>query len=252
MKNVTITEVNGGDDVNFDQQIDSDEVTALAGGVAVNGEVDDSVINTGRNSGVIAGDDADIDDTTIGNGNIGIENSTVGAFALGGDATNIQADGNLNMGSGDLIDVDTDGGDAQLVNGNNNQTFGDIDIDAEDADGPANFVFGDGNRANAIEDNSTTLEDSFNTDNSVEDSGNLAVDDSFNTRTEDNDTFETSIDDSGNFLSEDNDTETFNADLSFEDNSTFEDNDEFSLAADVDVADVDLDDADGNDLDIDG
>ena len=34
MKNVTITEISG-DDVDFDQTIDSDTVTALAGGVAV-------------------------------------------------------------------------------------------------------------------------------------------------------------------------------------------------------------------------
>ena len=41
MKNVTITDISG-DDVDFDQKIDSDSVTALAGGVAVNGDVDDS------------------------------------------------------------------------------------------------------------------------------------------------------------------------------------------------------------------
>ncbi len=247
MKNVTITEINGGDDVDFDQTIDSDEVIATGGGIAVNGDVEDSAFNTGRNSGILAGDDVDLDDSTIGNGNLEIEDSDVGAFALGGDATNIQGE-NVNLGSGDLLDVNTDGGDAQVVNGNGNQVFGDIDVDAEDADGPQNFVFGNGNDANALEDNSTTLEDSFNTDNSVEDSFNTSIEDSGNLLHQDNDITEVSVDDSFNETFEDNDTETFDLAASFEDNSVEEDNDSFVAEADLDVAEVDLLDATDNDI----
>ena len=105
MKNVTITEISGSD-VDFDQTIDSDEVTALAGGIAVNGSVQDSAFNTGRNSGIMSGDDTTLENSTVGNGNVQFNDSTVGAFAQGGSATNIQGE-NLNLGSGDLIDVDT-------------------------------------------------------------------------------------------------------------------------------------------------
>ncbi len=149
------------------------------------------------------------------------------------------------------LDIDTGGGDAQVVNGNGNQTFGDIDVDADGATGPQNFVFGNGNDANALQDNSVNIDDSFNTDNSVEDSGNVSVDDSFNTLVEDNDTTELSIDDSFNTVTEDNDVTTFDFEESFEDNSIFEDNDTFDLQADLDVTEVDLDDADHNDLDLD-
>ncbi len=206
MKNVTITDISG-DDVEFDQTIDSDEVIAASGGIAVNGSVDGSVFNTGRNSGIMAGDDVDLDHSTVGNGNTQISDSTVGAFSGRGDATNIQGE-NVNMGSGDLLDIDTDGGDAQVVNGNGNQTFGDIDVES-DGDGPSNFVFGNGNDANALQDNSTTIEDSFNTDNSVEDSFNSSIEDSGNTLIEDNDTTTLSVDDSFNTVTEDNDTTTF-------------------------------------------
>ena len=246
MKNVTITDISG-DDVEFDQTIDSDEVIALAGGVAVNGDVDDSAINTGVNTGIMAGDDVDLDHSTVGNGNTQISDSTVGAFSGRGDATNIQGE-NVNMGSGDLVDVDTDGGDAQVVNGNGNQTFGDIDVDADG--GPGNFVFGSGNDANALEDNSTTIEDSFNTDNSVEDSFNTSVEDSGNFFSQDNDTETVSIDDSFNTELEDNDQFSLDATFSETDNSVFEDNDSFSLAADIEATDVDLEDSDFNDLDL--
>jgi hypothetical protein len=250
MSDININDLSGSEDVDFDQRIDNDQVVATAGGVAVNGDVDRSAVNTGINTGIMAGDDVDLDHSVVGDGNTQISDSTVGAFSGRGDATNIQGE-NINMGRGDLLDVDTDGGDAQVVNGNGNQTFGDIDVDADGASGPQNFVFGNNNDANALQDNSVNIDDSFNTDNSVEDSGNLSIDDSFNQSFEDNDTTELSIDDSGNFLSEDNDVTTFDFEQSFEDNSVFEDNDTFSAALDVDATEVDLDDADGNDLDLD-
>ena len=247
MKNVTITDISG-DDVDFDQKIDSDSVTALAGGVAVNGDVDDSAINTGVNTGIMAGDDVDLDHSVVGSGNTQLNDSTVGAFSGRGDATNIQGE-NVNMGPGDLLDIDTDGGDAQVVNGNGNQTFGDIDVDADGA-APSNFVFGNGNDANALQDNSTTIEDSFNTDNSVEDSFNTSVEDSGNFFSQDNDTETVSIDDSFNTELEDNDQFSLDATFSETDNSVFEDNDSFSLAADIEATDVDLEDSDFNDLDL--
>ena len=248
MKNVTITEISGSD-VDFDQRIDSDEVTALAGGVAINGSVSDSAINTGYNSGIMAGDDVDLSNSTVGNGNVQFNDSTVGAFAQRGSATNIEGE-NVNMGRGDLIDVDTDGGDAQVVNGNGNKTFGDIDVDASNSDGPANFVFGDRNSANALEDNSTNIEDSFNTDNSVEDSFNTNVEDSFNTKVEDNDTQSTTLQDSFNTDIEDNDTQLTTLEYTYEDNSRYEDNDSWKAELDFSKVDVDLHHADGNDLDL--
>ncbi|MFN0028122.1 MAG: hypothetical protein ACKV2O_13225 [Acidimicrobiales bacterium] len=237
MKNVTITEISGSD-VDFDQRIDSDEVTALAGGVAINGSVSGSAINTGKNTGIMAGDDVDLDHSTVGNGNVQFNDSKVGAFAQGGDATNIQGH-NLNLGSGDLIEVDTEGGDAQVVNGHDNQLFGDIDVDASGSDGPANFVFGNDNRATALEDNSTNIEDSFNLDKSVDGSHNTEYEDSFNKSFQDNDTTERTVEGSYNETHQDNDTKIWDWDSSFTDSSVHEDNDTFS--AEVEVQDVDVD-----------
>ena len=59
MQNVTITEITGKGDVDFDQAIDTDTVIASGGGVAVNGAVSQSAFNTGLNTGIIAGDDVE-------------------------------------------------------------------------------------------------------------------------------------------------------------------------------------------------
>ena len=243
MKNVTITEISG-DDVDFDQDIDTDTVTATAGGVAINGNVEDSALNTGRNSGIMAGDDVDLDDSVVGNGNTQFNDSTVGAFSGRGNATNVTGE-NVNMGSGDLIDVDAQG-DAQVANGNGNRFQGDVDVDLDEVDGPINLAFGDRNSQNALEDNSTTIEDSFNTDNSTNDSFNERFEDSFNTSVEDNDTSLTEVRDSFNAEIEDNDTSNWDWDQRSESHQSIEDNDSFEQHVELQDSD---DDSWGEDAD---
>ena len=157
MKNVTITDITSKEDVVFEQDIDTDTVIAGAGGVAVNGTMSESAVNTGRNTGIIAGDDVDLEDSIVGDGNTQINDSDVGAFAGRGNATNIEGE-NVNTGSGDLLDVDSRG-DAQVVTGNQNDVTGDVEFHADDVDGPVNFAVGDENRQSALEDNSLNLED---------------------------------------------------------------------------------------------
>ena len=155
MKNVTITDIESKGDVDFDQNVDTDTVIAGAGGIAVNGDVSESVFNTGRNSGVMAGDDVDLDDSIVGNDNTQINDSDVGAFSGRGDATNVQGE-KVNMGSGDLIDVDSHG-DAQVVTGHFNTVTG--DIDASHSDGPINLAVGEDIAQQAQEDNSENVQD---------------------------------------------------------------------------------------------
>jgi hypothetical protein len=250
MKNVTITEISGRGDVNFDQAIDTDTVIASGGGIAVNGNVDRSAFNTGLNTGILAGDDVNLDDSIVGDGNTQINDSTVGAFAARGNATNVAGE-NVNMGSGDLLAVDAQG-DAQVVNGHGNRLTGDIDVDVDRADGPMNFAFGDGNRQNALEDNSVHYEDSFNTDNSIEDSFNTSYRDSFNTFTQDNDTYETSVRDSFNTHVEDNDDYAYDWKSSYTDNSTYDAHSSWTSEWTKQVADVDIwGDRNAVDLDLD-
>ncbi|MCC6438544.1 MAG: hypothetical protein IT196_26215 [Acidimicrobiales bacterium] len=247
--NRTITEINARGDVDFDQKIDNTTVIADHGGVAADGDIEDSAINTGRNDGIIAGDDVELENSVVGDGNTQLNDSEVGAFSGKGDATNIEGE-NVNAGSGDLLAVDTDGGEAQVVNGSGNDTTGDIDVDASGSEGPVNVVAGDGNDANALQDNSTTIEDSLNTDNSVEDSGNTTVDDSLNQVTEDNDTSTVQVDDSLNQTAEDNDTTTIGVDVSETDNSFVSDDDTLTSDASFQEAEVDLLGSD-NDVDLD-
>jgi hypothetical protein len=185
MRNVTITEISGSD-VAFDQHIDTDTVIASSGGIAVGGSVGRSAFNTGVNTGVVAGGEVALDRSVLGNGNTQLSDSTVGAFAQGGIATNVAGE-NVNMGSGDLIDVDA-GGDAQVTNGHFNRVAGDTTVGLHGVDGPVNLAVGDGNRQTALEDNSTTVEDSFNHSTDVRGSFNTLLEDSFNTFVEDNDT----------------------------------------------------------------
>ena len=194
MKNVTPTEINAKGDVDFDLDLDTDTVTAGARGVAVNGAVSASVINTGSNSGVMAGDDVDLEDSIVGNGNTQINDSTVGAFSARGNATNIQGE-NVNTGSGDLIDVDSEG-DAQVVTGNGNDVSGDVDLDVSNSDGPINLAVGDNIRQTALEDNSFTLEDNdtFRSDTNISERFSESFDD------HSRDTIEANVDGSDNDL----------------------------------------------------
>ena len=178
MKNVSPTEINAKGDVDFDQEVDTNTVTAGARGIAVNGDVSHSAFNTGTNTGIIAGDDVDVEDSIIGNGNTQINDSDVGAFSGRGNATNIQGE-NVNTGSGDLIDVDSDG-DAQVVTGNFNHVSGDVDVDVQDSEGPVNVAVGEDIRQTAEQDNSFNLEDNDSFSQS------LSVDERFNSSFEDN------------------------------------------------------------------
>lgn len=228
--NRTITEINARGDVTFDQKVSNDTVIATKGGVAANGDIEGSAINTGRNDGIMAGDDVELKDSVVGDGNTQISDSEVGAFSGKGDATNIEGK-NVNTGSGDLTDVDTEGGDAQVVKGNGNDVKGDVDVDADGAEGPVNVAVGDKNGLKAGQDNSKNVEDSANTDNSVDGSGNTSVEGSANTSTRTNDVSETKVDDSGNTTTEDNDTTKVGVQQTAVDNS---------LSADNDTAEFDL------------
>lgn len=247
--NRTITEINARGDVSFDQKVSNTTTVAGRGGVAVNGDLKDSAVNTGVNKGVIAGNDAHLQDSVVGDGNTQINDSNVGAFAKGGNATNIEGQ-NVNTGSGVLNNVSTAGGDAQVVTGNGNELTGDVDVNASNASGPTNVTVGDKNSSSALQDNSTNIEDSLNTDNSVSDSANTSVEDSFNNTTQDNDTTSLTSQDSFNSITEDNDTTSLSLQSDTTDNSFASDNDTLTSSGSFDTTDVDVLGSD-NDIDLD-
>ncbi len=249
MAEVNINEITSDGNVDFDQAIDSDTLIAGAGGVVAGGNISNAAVNTGRNSGILGGGDVDLDDSIVGDGNTQLNDSDVGAFAGRGNATNIAGE-NVNTGSGVLNDVDTRGGDAQVVNGSGNELVGDVDADFSGAEGPVNFSLGDNNRSSALQDNSTNIDDSFNTDNSIDDSFNTEFEDSFNTRVTDTDVTETHFADSFNTTTEDNDLTKLDFESNFENKSVFEDNDTFSAELDVEQTTVDVA-GNNNDLDLD-
>jgi len=248
MADPTITEINAWGDVDFDQDIDTETVVASSRGIAVDGDVDDSAFNSGTNTGIIAGDDVDLDDSIVGNGNTQINDSTVGAFAAHGNATNAVGE-NVLLGSGDLVDIDAEG-DAQAVTGNGNDVMGKVDVDLEHTDGPVNLAFGDDNHQNAIQDESVNYEDSFNEDHSVEDSYNTAYEDSYNTVEQDNDTTTTSYDESFNSHSSDDDTTTWDWSSESTYESAYDDSDTYQAEVEVEESDVDIW-GDDNDVELD-
>ena len=217
-----------GEDIDIDVDQDIDETTTAAdrGGVAAGDDINRSPVNTGNFSGVQSAGEVDADHAVFGNGNTVLNDSTVGAFALRGDATNVDArGGNALLGQGTINDIDNSG-QGQVALGNNNRLTGDVDVDVDDVDGNLNLAIGDDNQQRADQDNSTTVEDSFNTDNSVEDSFNTKFEDSFNTETTVEDSFNTDE----RFTLEDNDDysqhnsgnssveESYEEDLHYEDN----------------------------------
>jgi len=248
MDETNINELNALGDIDFDQTVDSDSVVATDGGVAANGTIDESAINTGINTGVMAADDADLSDSILGDGNFQINDGQLGAVAIGGDATNAGGE-NVNLGSGTLVDTSA-GGDAQVTAGDGNGVMGDVDIAVGGVDGPFNLAVGDDNAQQAQEDNSSTISDSFNTDQSNNDSFNTSVADSFNAVHEDNDTISSTISDSGNFASEDNDTNILSADFETNFSSIVEDNDTQQFLNDTDLEEINVL-GDGNDVDLD-
>lgn len=257
MDNKTITEIAGSDhlgsdhlgsDIAFDQDIDTDTVIASSGGVAVNGDVKDSAINTGVNKGIMAGDDVSLDDSILGDDNLQVNDSELGAFALGGDATSASGE-DVNLGSGAIFDVDAHE-DVTIVTGSGNDVVGDVDVDVDDASGPVNVAVGEGNSQQAIEDQSTTIEGSFNADYSVEDSYNEATRTDTEVSYEDNDTTEYVVEDSFNLALEDNDVMTTELQFSEEDSSSYSSNDSWheELEIEAQMAEVY---GDGNEVDFD-
>ena len=77
-------------------------------------------------------------------------------------------------------------GDAQVTVGDGNEVQGDTSVALHGVDGPVNLAIGDDNAQQAAEDNSETIEDSYNRDHSANDS--------FNEKFEDNDLFQQSTD----------------------------------------------------------
>jgi hypothetical protein len=248
-----INDIWAWDDVDID--VESEEVRADRGAVAVGDDLDDSSVNTGRFEGIqnSGHGDVDADRAVFGDGNITLHDSQVGAMSFGrGDATNVDAENanlgdgtindinadNANVGNGTLIDAENHG-DGQLVVGSGNELTGDVDVDVDDVDGNLNLAIGDDNEQLALQDNDTSIDQSFTDnsvelteiDNSIEDSGNLEVEDSFN------------LEQDFTSVVEDNDV--------FEDNDRFEDNSTFESSFEETDLDVELDDVDDTDVDVD-
>jgi hypothetical protein len=111
-------------DVDFDQQVSNTANVGDDGAVVVGGDVSDSAVNTGQLDGVQAGGDVSIEDSAIGDGNVLVNDSEFDALAVGGDATNVEAGGDANVGSGTQVGIDA-GGDVQATVGDANDVTGD-------------------------------------------------------------------------------------------------------------------------------
>lgn len=244
------------EDVDID--IDTREQNTIAdrGSVAAGDDIDDSAINTGRFAGIQnAGQGyVDAEGAVIGDDNITFQDSNVGAAAFGGDATNVQAAGNANLGSGTINDLDAgenlnfgsgtltdvDAGYAdQVIVGDENRVTGDVDVDVDDVSGNANLAIGDNNQQLATQDNDTIIDQSVTdnsqtstfVDHSVTDSFNQQFDDSFNTQQE------------ITTVTEDNDL--------WQDNDTWTDNSEYTREYTRTDVDTELDYVDDTDVEVD-
>ena len=126
--NSVLTQINARGDVSFDQDVDTSTVIADDGGVAIGGDLEDSAVNTGINTGIVAGDDAQLQDSIVGDGNDQVNDTEAGAVATdSGSATNAEGE-NVNLGSGELTDVDS-AGDSQVVTGNENEANGSVEVE---------------------------------------------------------------------------------------------------------------------------
>ena len=111
-------------DVDFDQQIANNANIADDGAVLIDGDVDGAAINTGNFDGVQGGGDIAIEDSAIGDANVLVNDSEFDALAVGGDATNVEAGGDANVGSGTQVGIDA-GGDVNSAFGDANDFTGD-------------------------------------------------------------------------------------------------------------------------------
>ena len=121
----------------------SEQNVARDGGIAIDGDVSGSAVNSGVVQGIMAGDDVDAKGLIVGDDNTQLDDVNAGAFALGGDATN-------------------------------------ADVDVDDVDGNFNLAIGEDINQLAEQDNSTDFDfdRSFNTDNSETLETLIDVDDS--------------------------------------------------------------------------
>lgn len=122
-------------DVDFDQEVANTANVGDDGAVVVGGDVSDSAVNTGQLDGVQAGGDVAIEDSAIGDGNVLVNDSEFDALAVGGDATNVEAGGDANVGSGTQVGIDA-GGDVQAAVGDANDLTGDQTANVNNAPAP--------------------------------------------------------------------------------------------------------------------
>ena len=122
-------------DVDFDQEVSNTANVGDDGAVVVGGDVSDSAVNTGQLDGVQAGGDVSIEDSAIGDGNVLVNDSEFDALAVGGDATNVEAGGDANVGSGTQVGIDA-GGDVQATVGDANDVTGDQTANVNSAPAP--------------------------------------------------------------------------------------------------------------------
>jgi hypothetical protein len=156
--NRTTTTIHAEGDVHFDQKIDNTNVVTGSHGVAVNGNATDVAVNTGKNTGVVAGGDAHLEDSVVGDHNTQVNDSTAGAVSGRGNATNITGD-HVNTGSGDLVHTEA-GQNAQVATGSSNKLTGAADVSFDKAHGPANVAVGEDISQKAAQDNATHVDTS--------------------------------------------------------------------------------------------
>jgi hypothetical protein len=156
--NRTTTTIHATGDVHFDQKVENTNVVTGSHGVAVNGSATDVAVNTGKNTGVVAGGDVHLEDSVVGNHNTQVNDSTAGAVSGKGNATNITGD-HVNTGSGDLVHAEAEGS-AQVATGNDNKLTGAADVSFDKAHGPTNVAVGEKISQNAAQDNSAHVDTS--------------------------------------------------------------------------------------------